>query len=112
MTIVTRVKDGVTVLELSGRFTAGERMGLYDAVQGLLNRGVTQIVFHMGGIDIMDSSGLGELSRAEGAVRAKGAALALAQVPDGVQRTLSIARLTSAFRIYGSEADALRSFRG
>jgi anti-sigma B factor antagonist len=111
LSIATRVRGSVTILDLSGRFTAGESVPLYDTVQGLLSRGVTRIVLNMSRLDLMDSSGLGELTKAEEAARANGAALRLAQVPDGVKRTLSLSRLANTFEIFTSESGALASFR-
>ncbi len=111
MAVTIRTKGGVTIVDLDGRLTAGGEIALYKTVQGLLDRGVTQILLDMAGIDLMDSSGLGELVRAEKAARSKGTALKLMQVAAGVGRTLSLAQLSGTFETFSSEADALASFR-
>jgi anti-sigma B factor antagonist len=110
--ITTRTKEGVTIADVGGRLTAGGGVTLYKTIQGLLDRGVTKILLNLQGVDLMDSTGLGELVLAEKAARSKGAALKLAQLPDGVQRTLALARLANEFQTFSSEADALASFRG
>lgn len=101
---------GIEVWPHPGQAYEGE-IALYKTVQGLLDRGVTQILLDMAGIDLMDSSGLGELVRAEKAARSKGTALKLMQVAAGVGRTLSLAQLSGTFETFSSEADALASFR-
>jgi anti-anti-sigma factor len=111
VSITTRTKEGVTIADVGGRLTAGGEVALYKTVQGLLDRGVTKILLNLQGVDLMDSTGLGELVRAEKATRSKGAALKLAQVPAGVQQTLALARLENEFQTFSSEADALASFR-
>jgi anti-sigma B factor antagonist len=111
MATTIRTKEGVTIVDVEGRLVAGGEVELYETVQRLLGRGVTKILLNLQGLDMMDSSGLGELTQAEKAARSRGAALKLARVTDSVRRTLSLARLTSAFETFDSETDALASFR-
>jgi anti-sigma B factor antagonist len=112
MAVTIRSKQGVTIVDLDGRLTAGGGIALYKTVQGLLDRGVTQILLDLAGIDMMDSSGLGELVQAGKAAQSKGSALKLMRVTDRVQRTLELARMASTFDTFDDEIDALASFRG
>ena len=111
MAITTSVRDGVSIVALEGKLAAGG-LAPFSTVQGLLDRGVTQIVLDLEGVDFMDSSGLGELTRAEQAVRSRGATLTLAALSANVRRTMSAAGLIKEFQIFDDEIDALASFRG
>ena len=111
MAIVTRTKQGVTILDVDGKLTAGGGIALQQTVQGLLDRGVRRILINMDGVDLMDSSGLGELVAADKASRSAGAAFGLCQASAGVRRTLSVVRLTGAFRVFDDEPSALAALR-
>jgi anti-sigma B factor antagonist len=111
MAIRTRVKAGVSIVDLDGKLAAG---GLAPSatVEALLDKGVTQILLNLEGVDFMDSSGLGELVRAARAVGGRGATLKLANLSTNVQRTLDAAGMSGRFQVFGDEASALSSFRG
>lgn len=111
MAIRTRVKAGVSIVDLDGKLATG---GLAPSatVQALLDKGVTQILLNLEGVDYMDSSGLGELVSAGRAVGGRGATLKLANLSANVKRTLDAAGLSRDFQIFGYEASALSSYRG
>jgi anti-anti-sigma factor len=102
----------VTVADLSGRLTAGDGAVIFhDKVNSLLSRGVSTILLNMVGLQMMDSSGLGELSRANKTAQAAGAQLKLVNVGADLQRVLRLAGLSGEFEIFDNELIAVESFQ-
>ena len=112
ITSTTRVKEDVSIIDLDGKLIAGDAAVLYDAVQLLTSRGVTKILINMDQLDLMDSSGLGELGKSAKLAMSKGAALKLTSLGREVRRTLEAAGYLGQFEIFDSESTAVASFRG
>lgn len=112
ITSTTRVSEEVSIIDLGGKLIAGDATVLYDTVQGLANRGATKILINMDQLDLMDSSGLGELGRSAKLAASRGAALKLANLRRDVRHTLEVAGYLGQFEIFDSEVTALASFRG
>lgn len=112
LTTTTRVKEDVSIIDLDGKLIASSAAVLYDSVQGLTARGVSKILINMDQLDLMDSSGLGELGRSAKLAASKGATLKLANVGRDVRRTFEAAGYLGLFEIFDSETTAVASFRG
>jgi anti-sigma B factor antagonist len=112
ITSTTRVKDGVSIVDLDGKLIAGDAVVLYDAVQGLVGRGVSKILINMDQLDLMDSSGLGELVRTGKLAASRGATIKLLNIGRDVRRTLEAAGFLGLFETFDSETTAVASFRG
>jgi len=106
------VKEDVSIIYLYGKLIAGDAAVLYDAVQRLASRGVTKILINMDQLDLMDSSGLGELGKSAKMAMSNGAALKLTNLGREVRRTLEAAGYLGPFEVFDSESTALASFRG
>jgi anti-sigma B factor antagonist len=112
LTATTRVKEDVSIVDLDGRLIASSAAVLCDTVQGLTARGISRILINMDQLDLMDSSGLGELGRSAKLAASKGAVLKLANVGRDVRRTLEAAGYLGLFEVFDSETSAVASFRG
>lgn len=112
VTSTTRVKENVSIIDLDGKLIAGDAVVLYNAVQGLTSRGVTSILINLTGVDMMDSSGLGELVRSGRLATSKGATLKLTNLGRDVRHTLEMAGYLGLFETFDSEPIAVASFRG
>ena len=111
MKFKTREVDGVTILDLSGRITLGEGSGtLRDAVRDLVSKGSKKILMNLGGVDYIDSSGLGELVAAYTAVKNSGGELKLVNLTKKVSDLLVITKLATVFDVKDDEAAAVASF--
>jgi anti-sigma B factor antagonist len=63
MTIDIRQADDVTIVDISGRIELGEEsLAVHDMVCDLLSKDHKQILLNLGGVDHIDSVGLGSLS--------------------------------------------------
>jgi len=112
LTIASRVVDGVTVLDLSGRITLGEgSVQLREAIRDLIGKGLKNILLNMGEVNYIDSSGLGELVSAYTTSKNQGAALKLLSLTHKVKDVLQLTKLYTVFDIFDDEASAIASFK-
>ncbi len=103
--------DDVTVLEVSGPIGLGEGgITLRDSIQCALRKGAKKLVIDMGGVDYMDSSGLGELTHAFIAARANGCEIKLARLTQKLDNLMVITKLATVFASYPDEVEALAAF--
>jgi len=107
----TRQNGDVTILDLNGRITIGSgEEALRNATQDTLNNGAKKVVINMGGVTMIDSSGIGELVSAYTTATNRGAKLKLANLPAKVSDILTITQLITVFDVFDSEAEAVQSF--
>lgn len=111
MTTVTRQAGGVTIVDISGRIVLGEECAsLRQLVCDLLSKGHKKILFNLGDVNYIDSSGLGHLVSTFTSVRKQGGELKLLNLTSKVQDLLQITRLYTVFDIMDDEAAAVKSF--
>ena len=112
LTIASRVVDGVTVLDLSGRITLGEgSVQLRDAIRNLIAKGSKNILLNLADVNYIDSSGLGELVSAYTTAKKQAAGLKLLNLTKKVHDLLQLTKLYTVFDIYDDEAHAVSSFK-
>ncbi len=108
---IPRQSGSVTVIDVRGRLTLGAGgTALRDLVHVLVNKGQKKLVLNLGGVDFIDSFGIGELTRSYASVRKQGGELKLLHVTQKVYDLLEITRLSAVFDFYSDEEAALRSF--
>ena len=62
MTIETRERNEVTILDLKGKFTIGlGDAAIRDAIQRCVSQGKMNLLLNTAGVTTIDSSGIGEL---------------------------------------------------
>jgi len=111
MTTSTRQVGGVTIVDISGRIVLGEESAALRSLVGdLLNKGHKKILFNLGDVDYIDSSGLGHLVSAFSSVQKQGGELKLLHLTKKVQDVMQITRLYTVFDIMDDEGAAVRSF--
>ncbi len=110
MEITRRYADGVTLLELQGRLTAGAGDAqLHTAVREALDAGARNLLIGMAGVSAIDSLGIGELGSAYTSVTRRRGRFGLFALPPTVLGVLKLSRLDDVFEIFGDEAEALGS---
>jgi anti-sigma B factor antagonist len=111
MTIQERVVGSVTILDLSGKLVLGDGDTLLkDKIHSLVFQDRKQIALNMGGVNYMDSSGLGALVASSVTAKNNGAQIKLVSLTKRLQDLLAIAKLLTVFEAYDSEAEAINSF--
>lgn len=111
MQMSERKVGGVTVIEVSGKFAAGEGAGrLKDKITSLVFQGEKQIVLNVGNLTYVDSAGLGEIVASHGAAARGGSTVKLANVSHRLQDLLVMTKLLAVFESHDSEDAAVASF--
>jgi anti-sigma B factor antagonist len=111
MTTSIREVGGVTIVDISGRIELGqESAALRNLVCNLLSKGHKKILFNLGNVNYIDSSGLGHLVSAFTSVRKQGGELKLLNLAKNVHNVMQITRLYTVFEITDNEAAAVKSF--
>jgi anti-sigma B factor antagonist len=110
MDINTHVVEQVTVIGLSGRFTAATTPQVIDLLQQTAGSGSAQVVVDLGEVSFIDSSGLSVLVLGMKRCREHGGDLRLCRLQAPVRMIFELTRLHQAFEILGDEDAAVRAF--
>jgi len=109
--LTRREQEGVSILRLMGHLTFGpEEVLLNDEIRRAVAAHRNRLVIDMGGVDRIDSAGLGTLLYARAELRRAGGGLALANLNPSHRKAIRTAGLESAFESFGAERDAINSF--
>ncbi len=111
MKTVTRLIEGVTVVQISGRIELGEgSAAVRELVRELLGKGRKKILFDLGEVDYIDSAGLGVLVSAFTSVKNEGGQLKLLNLTRKVHDLLQMTKLYTVFDVMDDETAAIASF--
>src|SRR4029077_16541832 len=89
MTTNIRKIGGLTIVDISGRIELGEESAaLRDLVRDLLSKGRKQILFNLGDVNYIDSSGLGALVSGYTSMRKQGGELKLLNLTNNVHNVM------------------------
>jgi anti-sigma B factor antagonist len=106
-----REKEGIVILDLTGRLVAGGSTGeLRDKVTSLLAEGRNRIVLNLKDVDYIDSSGLGSMVICFTSAKKQGGALKLLNLNRRNVELLVLTKLTTVFEIHNDEQAAVNSF--
>ncbi|HEV3214429.1 MAG TPA: STAS domain-containing protein [Vicinamibacterales bacterium] len=111
MKIDERAAGSVKILDISGqiKFTQGDEM-LKDKIHSVVHQGSKKILVNLGGVDYVDSAGLGELVGAYTTVAKAGGTMKLLNVTKKMRDLLSITKLLTVFETFDNEQEAVKSF--
>ena len=112
MDIEQRSSDGVVIIEARGDITYGKGSDvlLRNAIDGLLNDGHRSLLLDVGGVNYVDSAGLGQLAQMAANAEKHGASLKLLRVGKRLRDLLAATRLLPLFEVFDNEEHALASF--
>ena len=103
-------REGIAILAMKGRLTAGESTSLRDKVNELLAKGKTNIILDLGQIEYIDSTGLGAMVICYTTVKKAGGALKLLSLNKRNIELLLLTKLHTIFEVFSDEQDAVNSF--
>jgi len=111
---------GIKVLALKGRLRLGEESVEF---RGKINQALSdanwlqqqwgwkaQLLIDLGGVDYVDSAGLGALIAARASALHQGAELKLANLTKSLRDQLAITKLATVFEVFDSVDEAVKSF--
>jgi anti-sigma B factor antagonist len=111
MRLTERKMGDIIIIDLVGKMVSNDDSGLLKArVDDLLQQGVRHLVFNLGEVNKVDSTGLGELVACYVAVLRKKGTVKLANTSRKIQDLLMITKLVTVFDAYETESAALASF--
>lgn len=106
-----RQREGIIILDLHGRITAGEDAAhLRETLRGLAAEGKTRVILNLQHVDYIDSTGLGTLVMGFTTLRKAGGVLKLLQLSRRNIELLVFTKLETVFEIFDDELDAVNSF--
>lgn len=109
--INTRTVEGILVVDCHGRLVFGEESAaLRDTVKKLISEN-RNLVLNLGGINYIDSGGLGTLVALYTTANNVGGSIKLANLTQRVGDLLQVTKLLTVFEVFESELDAAHSFR-
>jgi anti-sigma B factor antagonist len=102
----------VSVIELEGNLMGGpDATTLNSKLHELIEAGKKNVVVDLGGVQFMNSSGLGQLIAGVRAMKTAGGDLKIANTSAKISALIKITKLTSIFETYDSVQKALESFK-
>lgn len=98
--IETRKENGTTILNLTGRITLGDGSTiLRAALHELLETGTKSLLLNLACVDLIDSSGLAEITSAHIYAERHAATLTLTNLDWNLQRLFDVTRLSTILHI-------------
>jgi anti-sigma B factor antagonist len=109
--LATRNKDGVLVVDCTGRIIFGEESSLLrEEVQKAVSEN-KHVLLNLGEVNYIDSGGLGILVALDTTARNAGSTIKLTKLTKRVGDLLQVTKLLTVFDVHDSEAEAIESFR-
>ncbi len=109
--ISTRTVDSVLIVDCHGRIVFGEESAvLRDTVRKLITEN-NRIVLNLGGVNYIDSGGLGTLVSLFTTAHTAGGSIKLANLTQRVGDLLQVTKLVTVFEVFSNEEEAVESFR-
>lgn len=106
-----REREGIQILDLSGRLTVGPpSTQLRDAISRIQSGALQNIVLNLADVDYIDSTGLGTLVICFTGLQKAGGSLRLCNLNKRNLELLVLTKLSTVFQLYNDEQDAVNSF--
>jgi len=113
MKIKERARDGVVILEVSGKVMGGPDADLFkETLSGLINRGDPRVVLDLSKVTWVNSTGLGILISGYTSLKNANGEMKLLNVSDRIESIFMVTKLFSIFDAYKDEDEAVASFAG
>jgi anti-sigma B factor antagonist len=101
--------EGIIILDVEGRLVAGDGAATLRERFNHLD-GQNKFILNLKEVHYIDSSGLGTLVSCHSIVKAAGGALRLLHLSERNVQLLVITKLSTVFRIFDDEQEAINSF--
>lgn len=103
--------NGITIVRLSGKILGGQdSLTVNRLMIDLIDQGKTNVVVDLGGVELMNSSGLGIIIQSANHLKSKNGQLKLANIAEKIQSLLVITKLNTVFETYSTVDEAIKSF--
>jgi anti-sigma B factor antagonist len=106
MEIKTESQGPYTTLRVAGRLDLNSSTSLKEKIKSLLSEGIVNLVIDMGGVDFINSSGLGTLVSILKDVRMVKGKMVLCNLGRYVNEIFEITQLSHIFDLFPNEKEA------
>ena len=110
MGLRTTTHGDVTIIEVEGQLTVGNRQDLKQVVQEASDAGARKFLLDCTETGYIDSSGLGALVTISKRVREVGGQIRLAALNDDLRSLFELTKLDTLFAIYPDRSNALDGY--
>lgn len=112
LSVNTRKVDGVVVVDMSGRLTAGEPVLLLrNTVRSFVEDGNIKFLLNLGNVSYIDSSGLGELITTYTSMRNRQGDVKLLNLTKTAKDLLQMTKLLTVFDTFDDEAKGIQALK-
>jgi anti-sigma B factor antagonist len=109
--IKERKRDGVAILELSGKLMGGPDADAFDeTLKALIHEGITNFIINLEKVKWVNSTGLGILIKGYSTVKKNGGDLKLLRVSHRIENIFMVSKLYTVFESFDDEDKAVASF--
>lgn len=111
MRIKERKRDGIAILELSGKLMGGpDAEALDETLKTLIHEGVRNFIISLERVNWVNSTGLGILISGYSTVKKNGGDLKLLKVSSRIENIFMVSKLFTVFESFDDEDEAAASF--
>jgi len=111
LTIRDREQEGILILDLKGRLTAGEETAvLREKLRSEAAAGRKNVILNLAEVDYIDSTGLGTMVICYTSLEKAGGKLKLLNLNRRNIELLVLTKLSTVFELFNDEQDAVNSF--
>ena len=101
----------IRIIELGGKITIGTGdVKIRELISQALDDGKTNILFDLGNVTAIDSSGIGEMGACYTTVTKRGGQLMLMHLSPKINDILQVTQLITVFEVFDDEREALGSY--
>ena len=112
MQIKEKIENGVAILTFKGDLLGEpDTTTVREKIRSLVNDEVKHVIVDLGGVNYMNSSGLGTLISSLTTMKGAGGDLRLARIGEKVQNLFIITQLVKVFDTYETVERALASYK-
>ena len=111
MKIKERKRDGVAILEMSGKLMGGADAETFDEIlKTLIHEGFHNVIVSLERVKWVNSTGLGILISGYTTLKKSGGELKLLKVSDRIENIFIVSKLFTVFQSFQDEDEAVQSF--
>lgn len=104
------IREGVAILALKGRLTAGETTAIREKIDQSIAAVHLNVILDLTHVDYVDSTGLGGMVICYTSLKRQGGALKLVNPNKRNIELLALTKLYTVFEVFTDELDAVNSF--
>ena len=112
MSVSTRQREGITVIDLEGKIGIGrDDIALHDAFEEAVSMGARKVLFNFARVTSIDSSGLAELVATLHRADKIDGKISLTKPRSNVEDILRMTLIDTLFDIYETEDEAIKAMQ-